>query len=180
MDPDSAGIANGLTWPGPFSWSVEVPDLDEDLDDINIEINQLGPQIEKLKPEMQRLKPEMERLKSQMECLQKQLSGKLRASPPRRASLTQGRDQLRQEHQLETDYLRLRAFPFAKAVAEFIEGHERVYVVEQNRDAQMHSLLRLDVDDDCVAKLRRVRHYNGLPVDARSLTDSIVSQEGVK
>jgi 2-oxoglutarate ferredoxin oxidoreductase subunit alpha len=50
--------------------------------------------------------------------------------------------------------------------------------VEQNRDAQMLSLLKLDLDAMQVAKLRSVRHYTGLPVDARSLTDDIVSQEG--
>src|SRR5574341_1005052 len=57
-------------------------------------------------------------------------------------AIVESRDQLRKEKNLETDYLRLRAFPFGKAVAEFIERHERVYVVEQNRDAQMFDLLR--------------------------------------
>lgn len=86
-------------------------------------------------------------------------------------------DQLKQEHDLEAGYCRLRAFPFSASVADFVRRHKRVYVIDQNRDAQMYNLLRLDVDADDVKKLRSVRHYNGLPVDARSLTDAIVSQE---
>jgi 2-oxoglutarate/2-oxoacid ferredoxin oxidoreductase subunit alpha len=74
----------------------------------------------------------------------------------------------------------VRGFPFNPSVLDFIRRHHRVYVVDQNRDAQMYSLLRLEVDDDCVPKLRRVLHFNGLPLDARSVTDSIVSQEGAK
>jgi 2-oxoglutarate ferredoxin oxidoreductase subunit alpha len=52
-----------------------------------------------------------------------------------------------------------------------------VYVVEQNRDAQMLSLLRMEIDADDVKRLRSVLHYNGLPIDARSVTDAIVSNE---
>ncbi len=93
-------------------------------------------------------------------------------------AVVESRDQLRQEHKLETDYLRLRAYPFPKVVAEFIERHERVYVVEQNRDAQMFDLLRLDLTPAHISKMRSVRHYNGIPIDARSVTDAIISQEG--
>ena len=93
-------------------------------------------------------------------------------------AIVESRDQLRQEKKLETDYLRLRAFPFTKAVAEFIDGHERVYVVEQNRDAQMFDLLRLDLTPAHISKMRSVRHYNGVPIDARTVTDEIISQEG--
>lgn len=93
-------------------------------------------------------------------------------------AIVESRDQMRQEHKLETDYLRLRAYPFPKAVAEFIERHERVYVVEQNRDAQMFDLLRLDLTPAHITKMRSVRHYNGLPIDARTVSDEIISQEG--
>ena len=86
-------------------------------------------------------------------------------------------DQLKQEHELEVSYCRVRGYPFNEQVMDFIRRHKRVYVVEQNRDAQMHSLLRLEVDADEVRKLRSVLHYNGLPLDARSVTDSIVAQE---
>jgi 2-oxoglutarate/2-oxoacid ferredoxin oxidoreductase subunit alpha len=50
--------------------------------------------------------------------------------------------------------------------------------VEQNRDAQMLTLLKLDVLPEQIAKLRSVLHYNGLPIDARSVTDEIAAQEG--
>ncbi len=93
-------------------------------------------------------------------------------------AIVESRDQLRGEYNLETDYLRLRAYPFSREVPEFIDRHERVYVVEQNRDAQMLSLLRQELDAGRIAKLHSVRHYNGLPIDARSVTDDIISQEG--
>ncbi|MCU1305841.1 MAG: 2-oxoacid:ferredoxin/flavodoxin oxidoreductase gamma subunit family protein [Acidobacteriaceae bacterium] len=93
-------------------------------------------------------------------------------------AMKESRDQLAKEFDLKTDYLRLRAFPFTREVHEFVAQHERVYVVEQNRDGQMLSLLKLDLAADQVTKLRSVRHYNGLPIDARSVTDDIVSQEG--
>jgi 2-oxoglutarate ferredoxin oxidoreductase subunit alpha len=86
-------------------------------------------------------------------------------------------DQLKHEHQLAASYCRLRAFPFSEAVSDFVSRHQRVYVVDQNRDAQMYDLLRLEFEVKNVQKLRSVRHYDGLPIDARSITDSIVSQE---
>jgi 2-oxoglutarate ferredoxin oxidoreductase subunit alpha len=60
-----------------------------------------------------------------------------------------------------------------------VASHERVYVIEQNRDAQMLSLLKLDLPAAEVVKLRSVRHFNGLPIDARSVTDELVMQEGL-
>ncbi|HET7842393.1 MAG TPA: 2-oxoacid:acceptor oxidoreductase subunit alpha [Terriglobia bacterium] len=95
-------------------------------------------------------------------------------------AVTESRDQLKQEYGLETAYCRVRGFPFAESVHDFIRRYPRIYVVDQNRDAQMLSLLKLDVDEDLVTKLRSVLHFDGLPIDARSVTDSIISQEGVK
>src|SRR5579864_762792 len=93
-------------------------------------------------------------------------------------ALLESLDQLQNEYQLKADYLRLRAYPFDREIHQFVERHERVYFVEQNRDAQMLSLLKLDLSPDQVSRLRSVRHYNGLPIDARSVTDEIISQEG--
>ena len=62
---------------------------------------------------------------------------------------------------------------------EFIASHERVYVIEQNRDAQMLSLLKLDLPAAEITKLRSILHFNGLPVDARSVTEAVVVQEGL-
>ncbi len=92
--------------------------------------------------------------------------------------ITESRDQLRDEYKIETDYLRLRAYPFTREVHEFIEQHERVYVVEQNRDAQMLSLLKLDLKPELIARLRSLAHITGLPLDARSITDELTSMEG--
>ena len=93
-------------------------------------------------------------------------------------AITESRDQLREEHGLETDYLRVRAYPFPREVQEFIDTHERVYVVEQNRDGQLFDLLRLDLPVEQVAKLRSIAHCHGLPLDARSVTDELMSLEG--
>jgi 2-oxoglutarate/2-oxoacid ferredoxin oxidoreductase subunit alpha len=93
-------------------------------------------------------------------------------------ALVEARDQLEKEHGIKTDYLRLRAYPFNQDVHDFIERHERIYVVEQNRDGQMHELIKLDIAADQVSKLRKVLHYNGLPIDARSVTEDIRNQEG--
>ena len=92
-------------------------------------------------------------------------------------ALTESRDQLRDEYKLATDYLRIRAFPFSHEVADFVRSHKRVYVVEQNRDAQMFSLLRMDFDNDLVPKLRSVARLDGLPIDARSVTGEIAAME---
>jgi 2-oxoglutarate ferredoxin oxidoreductase subunit alpha len=92
--------------------------------------------------------------------------------------VTESRDQLRSEYAIETDYLRLRAYPFTREVHDFIEQHERIYVVEQNRDAQMLSLLRLDLKPELITRLRSISHLDGLPLDARSVTDELSTMEG--
>jgi 2-oxoglutarate ferredoxin oxidoreductase subunit alpha len=91
----------------------------------------------------------------------------------------ESRAQLSKEYGLDTDYLRLRAYPFSREVQEFVASHDRVYVIEQNRDAQMLSLLKLDLPAKEIVKLRSIRHFNGLPIDARSVTDDLVTQEGI-
>jgi 2-oxoglutarate ferredoxin oxidoreductase subunit alpha len=92
--------------------------------------------------------------------------------------IIESRDQLRNEYGIETDYLRLRAYPFTREVHDFIEQHERIYVVEQNRDAQMLSLLRLDLKPELTTRLRSISHLDGLPLDARSVTDELSTMEG--
>ncbi|HLK34548.1 MAG TPA: 2-oxoacid:acceptor oxidoreductase subunit alpha [Terriglobales bacterium] len=93
-------------------------------------------------------------------------------------AITENRDQLRSEYNLELDYLRVRAYPFTREVHEFIDKHDRVYVVDQNRDAQMLSLLKLDVAPERITRLRSIAHIHGLPLDARSVTDEIMMMEG--
>jgi 2-oxoglutarate/2-oxoacid ferredoxin oxidoreductase subunit alpha len=94
-------------------------------------------------------------------------------------AVVESRDQLKKEYGVETDYLRIRAFPFSREIHDFVASHERIYVIEQNRDAQMLSLLKLDLAADQIVKLRSVRHFNGLPIDARSVSDELVMQEGL-
>ena len=60
-------------------------------------------------------------------------------------AVTESRDQLKKEYGVETDYLRIRAYPFTREIHDFVASHERIYVIEQNRDAQMLSLLKLDL-----------------------------------
>ena len=95
-------------------------------------------------------------------------------------AIEESRAQLASENGVTTSYLRLRAYPFTEDLPEFVHACDRVYVVEQNRDGQMFSLLRMEMDPALSAKLRSVRHFNGLPIDARSVTDEIVAQEGVQ
>ena len=93
-------------------------------------------------------------------------------------AVTESLDQLGRESHITPDYMRLRAYPFSQEVHDFIASHERIYVVEQNRDAQMLQLLKLDLAAEQTTKLRSVLHFNGLPIDARSVTRSIAAQEG--
>ena len=76
------------------------------------------------------------------------------------------------ESGIHLDALRLRAFPFPESVKEFLDLHDEVFVVEQNRDAQMHCLLvnELDVDP---ARLVRVLHFDGTPITARFISRAI-------
>jgi 2-oxoglutarate ferredoxin oxidoreductase subunit alpha len=94
-------------------------------------------------------------------------------------ALRESMDQIKKEFKLDVDYLRIRAFPFAHEIHDFVASHERVYVVEQDRDAQLASLLKLDLPADQVVKLRSILFYNGLPMDARSITDEFVTKEGL-
>ena len=95
-------------------------------------------------------------------------------------AVVESRDQLRDEADLQTSYYRHRAYPFRSALASFIERHDRVYVVEQNRDAQMVTLMRTDLRPELAGRLRSVLHYNGQSIDARTITDDILIQEGYR
>ena len=95
-------------------------------------------------------------------------------------AVIEGRDQLERESGLATDYLRIRAFPFTQEVADFVAAHDRIYVVEQNRDAQMLNLLKINLDPADAVKLHPVLHFNGLPIDARTVTTAIAAEEGAR
>jgi len=94
-------------------------------------------------------------------------------------AVTEARDQLKLEKNLKARYLRLRALPLTETLHSFVRSCQRVYVVEQNRDAQMAQLIRLELSQQPGQqdKIRSVLHYDGLPIDARSVTDEIVALE---
>ena len=93
-------------------------------------------------------------------------------------AVAESRDQLRDEAEIATSYLRVKAYPFTEDLGAFFDAHRRIYVIEQNRDAQLAGLMRLELKAEQIAKLRNVLHYNGLPIDARSITDEVLAQEG--
>jgi len=92
-------------------------------------------------------------------------------------AIQETRDGLRDQHGIQTGYLRLRAYPFNDEVQNFIRKYRRVYVVEQNRDAQMFGLLKMDLGVEEIAKLRSVRHYDGLPITPNSIMRGILEYE---
>jgi 2-oxoglutarate ferredoxin oxidoreductase subunit alpha len=94
-------------------------------------------------------------------------------------ALRESLDQIKKEYSQDVDYMRIRAYPFAHEIHDFVASHERVYVVEQNRDAQLASLLKLDLPSDQAVKLRSILHYNGLPIDARSITEEFAAKESL-
>jgi 2-oxoglutarate/2-oxoacid ferredoxin oxidoreductase subunit alpha len=96
-----------------------------------------------------------------------------------RYACEESRDQLASENGVAAGYLRLKAYPFTAELNDFIDAYERVYVVEQNRDAQLLSLMRMEFTPERIAKLRSVLYYAGLPLDARSVTREIIRQEGL-
>jgi len=90
-------------------------------------------------------------------------------------AVIESRDQLKGTG-TQTSYLRLRALPFTEDLRKFVESHDHVYVIEQNRDAQLRDLIRLELPEYAM-KIRSIRHYDGLPVDAQFVTDAIKEQE---
>ncbi len=91
-------------------------------------------------------------------------------------AMIEARDQLRAAG-IPTGYLLLKALPFTDDLKRFAQKYARLYVVEQNRDGQVADLVRLEIGD-LAPRVRSVRHFNGMPVDARSVTDPILAAEG--
>jgi 2-oxoglutarate ferredoxin oxidoreductase subunit alpha len=66
------------------------------------------------------------------------------------------------------DAMRVRAFPFGKAFRDFVDVHDRIFVIEQNRDAQFRSLMMIELSTD-PAKLISVLNYDGMPITADNI-----------
>ena len=73
------------------------------------------------------------------------------------------------------NYCRIKAFPFSEEVSEFIEQHDVVYVVEQNRDGQLRTLLINDIEAD-QTKLVSLLHYNGMPINSGFVADKVLEE----
>jgi 2-oxoglutarate ferredoxin oxidoreductase subunit alpha len=80
-----------------------------------------------------------------------------------------------QQQKVGLNYCRVKAFPFTDAVRDFIDKHEVVYVVEQNRDAQLRTLLINDIDAD-QRKLVPLLHYNGMPLHAGFVVERVLEE----
>jgi 2-oxoglutarate ferredoxin oxidoreductase subunit alpha len=78
-------------------------------------------------------------------------------------------------HGVGIDYMRVRAFPFSEDVEKFLAAHELLFVVEQNRDAQLRALLTLETAVE-KSKLRSLLHYDGLPISSRFIVEGVLAQ----
>jgi len=90
------------------------------------------------------------------------------------AACCEGLDRLKEKN-VNVNYCRVKAFPFRESVREFIDKHDVVYVVEQNRDAQLRTLLILDAGVD-PAKLVSLLHYDGVPIDAGFVAEKVLEE----
>ena len=91
------------------------------------------------------------------------------------AAINEARDQLAQEHDLVTDFMRVRAFPFSPEVDEFVKKYDQIFVVEMNRDGQLHQLLSLDYPEH-VMKFKSVAYGDGMPASAKWVREGILAK----
>jgi 2-oxoglutarate/2-oxoacid ferredoxin oxidoreductase subunit alpha len=93
-----------------------------------------------------------------------------------RGAVNEARDILARRG-IAIDYMRIKAFPFTKEVESFMASHEKIFVVEQNRDAQLRSLLTLETDVP-KSKLHSILHYNGLPMTSKEIVEAVLVELG--
>ena len=82
-----------------------------------------------------------------------------------------------QQEKIELDAMRVRGFPFGRAFADFVNAHERIFVIEQNRDAQFRSLMMIELGTDA-SKLVSVLNYDGMPITADNIYRQIRAGKG--
>jgi 2-oxoglutarate ferredoxin oxidoreductase subunit alpha len=92
------------------------------------------------------------------------------------AATREARVMLDQAGGLKTDLLRIRALPYSEEVIDFIKNHERVYIIEANRDGQMRQILSATLPEQA-PRLRSAAHSDGLPLTARWVKETILAQE---
>jgi 2-oxoglutarate ferredoxin oxidoreductase subunit alpha len=88
-------------------------------------------------------------------------------------AMREAKEILSVNHDTEIDYLRLRALPVADIVPQFIRDHEVVYIVEQNRDAQVATILKAEFPE-LATKIKSILNYNGLPLDAQTIVEGVL------
>ncbi len=93
---------------------------------------------------------------------------------PRDGACIEALDRLEKQN-LSLNYCRIKAFPFSEEVREFIEQHDIVYVVEQNRDGQLRTLLINDIEAD-QKKLVSLLHYNGMPINSGFVVSKVLEE----
>jgi 2-oxoglutarate ferredoxin oxidoreductase subunit alpha len=94
------------------------------------------------------------------------------------AAVLEAQHQLADEHDLPTDFLRVRALPFTDEVSAFVEKYEEIFVVEMNRDGQLHQLLTLEYPQ-FATRLKSVAYGDGLPASAKWVREGILAQHSV-
>lgn len=92
------------------------------------------------------------------------------------AAINEARFQLEKEHGLKCNYLRVRAIPFTDEVKQFVESHDQLYVMEMNRDGQLHQLLTLEYPE-ATHKLQSIALGNGMPASAKWVRESLLDAE---
>jgi 2-oxoglutarate ferredoxin oxidoreductase subunit alpha len=93
-----------------------------------------------------------------------------------RGAVNEARDILARRG-IPIDYMRIKAFPFTKNVEAFMASHDKIFVVEQNRDAQLRSLLTLETDVP-KSKLHSILHYSGLPMTSKEIVEAVIAELG--
>jgi 2-oxoglutarate ferredoxin oxidoreductase subunit alpha len=93
-----------------------------------------------------------------------------------RGAVNEARDILAKRG-IPIDYMRIKAFPFTKEIEAFMASHQKIFVVEQNRDAQLRSLLTLETDVP-KSKLHSILHYSGLPMTSREIVEAVLAELG--
>ena len=91
------------------------------------------------------------------------------------SAILEARDQLAQEHNLKADFMRVRAVPFTQEVDEFIRKYDQIFVVEMNRDGQLHQQISLAYPGH-VGKLKSVAHGDGMPASAKWIREGILAK----
>ena len=91
------------------------------------------------------------------------------------AAINEARAQLENDHGIKTDFMRVRAVPFSPEVDEFVKNYDQIFVVEMNRDGQLHQLLSL-AHPEFALKFKSVAFGDGMPASAKWIREGILTK----